>query len=185
MATNLMRETKVKMLNKIREIMANDGEGGFTLIELLVVVIIIGILAAIAIPVFLNQRNGARDASVKSDINALAKVLETGYTNNNLYPDATTVNDLDVRTSPGNTLIVGYYDRDGAATTQAAGDATSYVICGFNAESGTAFGYDSANGGLGDTSTPANDCDANFTSGNVNAVVAELNDLTITDSVAS
>ena len=73
------------MLARIRK-MQEENEGGFTLIELLVVMIIIGILAAIAIPLFLNQRKNAIDASMKSDVRTLANELESIYTDTQAYP---------------------------------------------------------------------------------------------------
>ena len=56
---------------------------GFTLIELLVVILIIGILAAIAIPAFLNQRGKAYDASAKSQVKTAQTAMETYATDNN------------------------------------------------------------------------------------------------------
>jgi type IV pilus assembly protein PilA len=62
-----------------------DREEGFTLIELLIVVIIIGILAAVAIPTFLNQRNRAFRAAVQSDLRNVAVEAETFFTNAQEY----------------------------------------------------------------------------------------------------
>ena len=75
------------MLARIRK--AQEKESGFTLIELLVVMIIIGILAAIAIPVFLNQRKKAQDSAAKADVSTLGKELATYYVDNAAVPTIT------------------------------------------------------------------------------------------------
>src|ERR1700722_16399519 len=73
-------------LHKLQE----EREGGFTLIELLVVIIIIGILAAIAIPIFLQQRNKGYDAASKSDLKDMQISEESYVTDYGTYATATT-----------------------------------------------------------------------------------------------
>jgi type IV pilus assembly protein PilA len=73
------------MLHAIRNRMKD--EKGFTLIELLVVILIIGILAAIAIPSFISQKDKANDAAAKSYVRNMQTAEETYFTDNNAYAD--------------------------------------------------------------------------------------------------
>ena len=106
-------------------------EEGFTLIELLVVVIIIGILAAIAIPIFLNQRTQARVAAVESTLRSAATYQEIYYTE-----------DVDYTTDPGDLETIGF--RSGTnvtVVTPIAVAAESYCIEAFHAQDNDVRGY--------------------------------------------
>jgi type IV pilus assembly protein PilA len=118
-----------------------EDESGFTLIELLVVIIIIGILAAIAIPVFLNQRKKGWDAQAKSDARNLASMEEAYIVDNVSY--------LDFDSVAGSTVteFTGYRDSDQVVTRAKANGASGYCIIS-KSRGGDYFVYDSQNGGL-------------------------------------
>ncbi|WP_227765939.1 type II secretion system protein GspG [Zhaonella formicivorans] len=78
------------MLKWFRKLLKD--EKGFTLIELMVVVVIIGILAAIAVPAFSNSSDKAKVSKAKADLRTLESALAVYYAENNFYPNS--LNDL-------------------------------------------------------------------------------------------
>ena len=133
-----MRQT----LNGMRKRGSEDR--GFTMIELLVVVVIIGVLVAIAVPVYLNYRKGAANKTAESDVRAAITAVEQYYSSNvSSYPPDATALEGDplvlgserANASPGNTL--GYNNRDNG----------TYVICAVNKDGKKYYKYDSAVGG--------------------------------------
>jgi type IV pilus assembly protein PilA len=142
-------------LSRMREKRSNDE--GFTLIELLVVVVIIGVLVAIAVPVYLNYRKGAADKSAQSDVRGSISAIEQYYTDNgNTYPaNAATL--VGATTSPitigGQKITLS--DKTTFTYLLTTGGA-SYKVCATNSGgSGKVYLYDSINGGSVTASTAA------------------------------
>ncbi|QNE47973.1 type II secretion system protein [Glaciihabitans sp. INWT7] len=127
-----------RKLARVREARI-QGEAGFSLIELMVVIVIIGILAAIAVPVFLNQRQSAWKATVASDLKNAAIVVETwGMNHDGSFADFPVSNATNcIKATEGNTIVV-------------SPSATTFTILGSNANvSPGSQVYDRAAGGLG------------------------------------
>jgi len=152
------------MRARIRKAM-EEKDQGFTLIELLVVMIIIGILAAIAVPVFLNQRTKAVDSSIKSDLKTVATNVETAMVDTQSYPASITTSTgaasgnkitvtagNDVALSNGN-VIAYALATGGNGFCLRASNAKSNATGGGAGNNGNYFFYSSASGGLGTTPT--------------------------------
>jgi prepilin-type N-terminal cleavage/methylation domain-containing protein len=113
-----------------------EKDQGFTLIELLVVIVIVGILAAIAIPIFLNQRKKAVDAGIESDLKQLATIEETVYTDSQAYTTSTAA------------LVAQGWKASSGNVITAAVTTGGYCLKGTNPNGSKTFWYDSSAGGL-------------------------------------
>jgi type IV pilus assembly protein PilA len=132
------------IINRLR---AKKDDEGFTLIELLVVVVIIGVLVAIAVPVYLNYREGAADKSAQSDVRGAISAMEQYYTDNsNAYPPSAPSKTASFALGTSTTAKVTLSEK---TTLSIIVSGSTYKICAKNSGGSTNryYLYDSATGG--------------------------------------
>src|SRR5436190_23749814 len=126
------------MISKLRTKAA--GESGFTLVELLVVMLILGLLAAIAIPSFFNQRDKAKDAAGKEAVRTAQTAIETYSTDNNgSYTGATPAGLVTIESTLTNVQA--------NMTVTPTGTGKGYTVTVAVPSTGNAFSINRADGG--------------------------------------
>jgi type IV pilus assembly protein PilA len=147
------------MLARVRSATTDRDDGGFSLVEVLVVIIIIGILAAVAIPMLLSQRTKSYEAGLKTDLGTIANEVASQNTNNQDYTKTTwkTAGTAAVANAAltGTGQIVG----DSTAVSLSPGDTitwigattTSFCVKAVNPKAVATWYYSSSGSGISTT----------------------------------
>ncbi len=137
-----------------------SGQSGFTLIELLVVIIIIGILAAIALPSFLNQANKARQAEAQTYVGSLNRAQQAFYLQNRYFSDDLGALELGIGNTENYEYVIAGGGEDSVVVTNEA-NPTGPDLKGY---AGTVW---LGTGGDGNATTLARVCDGDPGQSNV------------------